>query len=355
MRRPFVAAACVGAILLAVLGTLEGAQPAFDPRSIKLPPGFTLTTYVTGTGFGPDADARGLPAIVSAAFDARGTLYLARTGNRLRSAASIYRIPTGGAAVTRDTEAQFLFGSPLPDPHDVAVSPSGEVFVSTTDPARGIGSVYRITASGQTELFAGGTPARGQRPMLRVPQGLAFDEAGNLHVIDEELAVVVKLDPAGRVLNPRVATNVGRGRTLTFDRRGFVWIGSDGPHYAPHEDISGAIYRATLPDWRLRRVHTGALPSGMSLSPGGNLFVAQRRAGRIFALTPEGRRVDFAAFGRGAALRTLAFPPDTEETRRAGMAGSLFVVVFPELDYPVREVVRSSGPFDEYVTAATRR
>lgn len=360
MTRPLAAVTCGLAMPVAILVTLEGAQRAFDPRAIKLPPGFTITTYATGTGFGPQPDARGLPALVSAAFDASGTLYLARTGNRLReiygtTAASIYRIPAGGATVTRETEAQYLFGPPLPDPQEVTAGPGGDVFVSTTDPAGRVGSVYRINAAGQAELFAGGPPPRGQQPALRVPQGLAFDEAGNLHVIDEQLATVTRLDPSGRVLNPRVATNLGRGRTLTFDPRGFVWIGSDGPHDSPHEDLSGAIFRASLPDWKVQRVLTGALPSGMSLSPGGNLFVAQRRSGRIFIVTPERRRINFASFGRGAALRTLVFPPDTEETRRAGLAGSLFVVVFPELDYPVREVIRISGPFDEYVQAAARR
>jgi sugar lactone lactonase YvrE len=333
------------------------ARAAFDPRSIVLPPGFTLSTYVSGTGFGPKANDRGIPAIVAATFDLRGNLYFARTSNRLqeiygRSDASVYRIPLGGATVTPETEAGFLLGPPLPDPHEVAVNKKGDVFVSASDQANGFGSVYRISPSGEAALFAGGASAPGSPPLLTDPQGIAFDEAENVYVIDEALGAIVKLDPHGSVLNPRLVSDLGRGRTLTFDARGRVWIGSDGPHNTPREDGSGIIFRASLPDWKLQRVHSGPLPSGMSLSPGGNLFVAQRRSGRIFALTPQGRRVEFASFGTGAALRTLAFSPVTPETRKAGIAGSLFVMVFPELDYPVREIIRISGPFDVYVVQA---
>jgi hypothetical protein len=53
-------------------------------------------------------------------------------------------------------------------------------------------------------------------------------------------------------------------------------------------------------------------------------------------------------------LRTLAFPPQNERTRRLGIAGDLFVMVFPMLDYPVREVIRISGPFDAYVERRAR-
>ncbi len=92
----------------------------------------------------------------------------------------------------------------------------------------------------------------------------------------------------------------------------------------------------------------------MSLSPGGNLFVAQRRSAKLFALTPKGRRVEFATFDDGATLRTLAFPPSSAATRKLGIARDLFVMVFPELDFPVREVIRISGPFDSYVKEAAR-
>ncbi|MCH8055078.1 MAG: hypothetical protein IH857_02845 [Deltaproteobacteria bacterium] len=349
-------------LALAVFCLLEGtAWSGFDIDGMKLPPGFTVSTYVTGTGFDPDRgrDARGIPAIVTLTFDLQGTLYLARTANRLREiygrdTASIYRIPPGGAKINPKNEGEFLFGPPLSDPDEAGVNRKGEVFVSTSDRSKGFGSVYRLSPSGRASLFAGGPPARGKPPLLKDPEGIAFDQAGHVYVVDDALGVVVKLDSEGNVLNPRFLSNVGRGRTLTYDPRGYLWIGSDGAHYTPHMDGSGKIYRVSLPNGKPKLLHTGPLPSGMSLSPGGNLFVAQRRSAKLFALTPEGKRVEFATFTGRSALRTLAFPPVTKETKKLGIAGDLFVIVFPMLDYPVREVIRISGPFDAYVKKASR-
>ena len=329
--------------------TAQAAGPGFDFAGMKLPPGFKATTYITGKGF----DARGvpgIPAIVTMTFDNAGNLYFARTANRLREiygseAARIYRIPAGPATITPEDEAKIVFGPPLPDPDELAVNAKGEVFVSTS--SGGAGSVYRLTSGGEAKVFAGG--AGGGSPLFKDPEGVAFDPAGNVYVADDDLGVIVKLDAGGKVIDPKFIPNIGRARVLTYDPRGFLWIGSDGPHDTPHMDGSGVIFRISLPDGKLRKLHSGPLPSGMSLSPGGNLFVAQRRSGKLFALTPEGKRVDFASFGRQAALRTLAFPPDTPATRRLGIAGDLFVMVFPQLDYPVREIIRISGPFDEFV------
>jgi sugar lactone lactonase YvrE len=357
---------------LNVLLLLGGAVPVvlllgrtvwggFDVDGMKLPPGFVVTTYVTGTGFDPNRsqNGRGIPAIVAFTFDREGTLYSARTANRLweiygRDTASIYRIPPGGAKITPQTESSFLFGPPLADPDEVAVNAKGEVFVSSSDRAREYGTVFRLTSSGRATLFAGGPPTSGNPPLLKDPEGIAFDQSGNAYVVDVDLGVVVRVDPDGKVLNPRFLTGIGRGRTLTFDPRGYLWIGSDGPHDTPHQDGSGRIYRALLPEGKVSLVHTGPLPSGMSLSPGGNLWVAQRRSGKLFALTPEGKRVEFASFTGESALRTLGFAPVTQETKQAGIAGDLFVMVFPMLDYPVREVIRISGPFDSYIEETRR-
>jgi len=341
--------------LSAPLIFLQAASAGFDPAGVKLPPGFKATPYVTGAKF--HEGQRGIPAVVSMAFHGDGTLYLARTANRLReiygqSAARIYRIPPGGASLTPRTEEKYLFGPALDDPDELGVNRQGTVFVSTSHPA-GYGSVYRLSSDGKPSLFAGG-PAASGKPLFKDPEGIAFDGDGNVYVIDNDLGVVVKIDPQGKVLNPRWLSGVGRGRTLTFDPKGDLWIGSDGPHDAEHIDRYGEIIRLQLSTGKREQVYSGALPSGMSFSPGGNLFVAQRRAHKLFVLTADGKRVEFASFTGRSALRTLAFAPVTEATRRLGIAGALFVMVFPMLDYPVREIIRISGPFDDFVSGAAR-
>lgn len=332
------------------------AGDGFNFNGMKLPPGFTATTYITAKGFdiNPGRNAPGLPAIVTINFDRQGNLYFARTANRLREIygsdkGPIYRIPVGPAKITKDTEKTIRFGPPLSDPDEMGINAKGEVFVSTMDRRTQIGSIYKLTPSGKASLFAGGatTPQ-----FFQDPEGIAFDEAGNVYVADDDLGRVVKLDPTGKILDPKFISGAERFRTLTYDPRGFLWVGSDGRHDAPHADGSGRIYRASLPDGKLKLLHEGPLASGMGLSPGGNLFSAQRRSGKLFALTPAGKHVEFATFRGQAALRTLAFPPDTAATRKAGIAGDLFVMVFPMLDYPVREIIRIKGPFDKFVNEA---
>ena len=347
---------CFAALLALFTTTAVAAGDGFDFKGMKLPPGFTATTYITAEGFDitPGKSAPGLPAIVTINFDGQGNLYFARTANRLReiygsNSGAIYRLPVGPAKITMATEKKIRFGPPLSDPDEMGVNATGEVFVSTMDRRTQVGSVYKLSPSGRATLFAGGA---GAPQLLQDPEGIAFDAAGNVYVADDDLGRVVKLDPKGMVLNPKFISGAERFRTLTYDPRGFLWVGSDGLHSSAHVDGSGRIYRASLPDGKLKLLHSGPLASGMGLSPGGNLFSAQRRSGKIFALTPEGKYVGFATFGGQSALRTLAFPPDNAATRKAGIAGDLFVMVFPMLDYPVREIIRIRGPFDKFVKEA---
>jgi hypothetical protein len=327
--------------------------PVAAAADLVLPPGFTARLYVTGDGFdaGSGRGVRGIPATSTLAVDHTGALYLARTGRRYQGGEGddllpLYRIPPGGARLHPDTETRYLYGPPLPNPQVGGIRSGREIFVTTFDRERRIGVLYRLV-DGRAELFAGGTPPAGARPLLRQPEGAAVDATGQIYVADRDQGAIVRFDRAGRVLDPRWVA-VLRPRTLAMDDRGTLWIGSDGSAEAPWQSGPGEIWRVGPPGVA-HLVLRGPMSAGIGPSPGGNLFVAERQAAVVFALTPDGRRVEFASFTDGDAPRSLGFAPVTPETRQAGLAGDLFVVVIRGGAWPVNEVVRISGPFDEFV------
>jgi sugar lactone lactonase YvrE len=331
--------------------TLLVGVPAL--AEMTLPPGFSAETYATGRGFDTsrERDSRGMPSLATLAFDHFGTLYLARIGARFRTGEAdelspIYRIPAGGARMTAETEARHLYGPPLLNPR-VGWGREGDVYVTTYDRDRKLGAVYRIR-DGRASLFAGGTPPTGTLPLFRTPEGVALDSSGNVYVVDREQGSVVKLDPSGKLLNPRFVTGVGRGGPLVIDAKDHLWIGSDGTAPTPFQDGSGQIWRAT-PDGALTLVLQGPIPSGLSASPGGAVFAVQRRANRIFVVTPEGQRIDFGIATDDTILRNLSFAPVTGETKKAGIGGNLFLVTSPRSNFAFSEVIRVAGPFDDFV------
>ncbi len=342
---------------IAILCTGLLAAPAWG--DLSLPPGFTAEVYVTGLGFqeGGERPARGIPAASTLGFDRAGALYLARTGSRFRTGdvddlSAVYRIPPGGARLTAETEARYFFGPPFRNPQVAAVRGPSEVWVTTYDTDRKLGALYRMV-DGHAALFAGGTPAPGAPPLLRPPAGVAVDAAGRVYVTDREQGTVIRLDAAGRLLDARYAS-VPRPRMLLFDEAGALWIGADGTAETPFQAGSGQIWRIGA-DGAPALVLEGPLPAAMSLSRAGALFVAQRRTGQVFVLTPEGKRIEFATATQGTILRGLAFAPVTPETQRAGIAGDLFVIAIPRQMWMINEVIRISGPFDDFVRTETRK
>jgi NHL repeat len=337
---------------------LTAAPPSTGRAEIALPPGFTVQIHVTGEGFDTDTarNARGIPSSASVIADGAGALYLARTGRRYSGGEfdylwPVYRIPQGGARITPKSEGRFLYGPPLTNAQLGAWRGGRELFVSTFDRDRRIGVVFRL-ADGRAELFAGGTPDPGQRPLLIQPEGVAVDGQGNVYVADREQGLVMRLDPEGRVLDPRYVT-ISRPRLVVVDGRGGLWIGGDGSAEAPWQSGPGEIWHVSAQGEPRLVVH-GPMAQGMSVSPDGDLFVADRRASQLFALSPDGTRVDLARFTEGDAPRGIAFAPVTPETRAAGIAGSLFVVVIRRSAWPVNEVIRISGPFSDHIRAGGR-
>ena len=344
-------------VWLGFLALLLLATPAL--ADVGLPQGFTSEVYVTGQGFDTSGErgVSGIPSVGTLGLDAAGTLYMSRTGARFRAGdveelSAIYRIPAGGARLTPDTENRYLYGPPLPNPQIGAVAARGPVWVTTYDRERRLGALYRFL-DGKPVLFAGGRPPAGAEPVLRHPEGVAIDSTGDLYVTDREEGAIVRLDARGNLVSRRHAT-ILRPRILTMDEAGNLWVGGDGTAETPFGTGSGEISRVT-PDGRVQSVLQGPLPASFSQSPGGALFVVQRRTGQLFALTPDGRRLDFATTRNGSFLRGLAFVPVTPETRKAGIAGDLFLVLVSRSLWLLNEVIRVSGPFDEWVRQEASR
>jgi NHL repeat len=340
----------VGLVVALVTATVPAAA------ELTLPPGFTAQVYVTGQGFDTSSDrgVYGIPAIGTLAFDGLGTLYLAKTGTRFRSGevedfSTIFRVPVGGARLTPESEARYHSGPPLRNPQIAAARGRGEVFLTTYDRDRKIGALYRMV-DGRPQLLAGGTPLGGAAPLLRHPEGVTFDTTGHIYVTDREQGVVVRLDRSGKTVRERYL-EVMRPRAVAADEAGHLWIATDGTAETPWQDGTGQLWRAA-PDGTLSLVLTGPLPGGIALSPTGTLFMSQRRAGKLFAVTPDGKRIDFGVGSDGTVIRTIAFAPVTPETRKAGIAGDLFVVAIPRQIWAINQVIRVSGPFDEFIRQA---
>jgi hypothetical protein len=339
------------ALALAVLLLM----PATAGAEMHLPPGFTAQVYVSGEGFDGSRVGVGIPSVASLAFDAKGTLYVARSGRRymggdVEDVWPVFRIPLGGGRLTRVTEPRFFYGPPLPNVQVGTTRGEHELLVTTYDRERGLGVLYRIV-DGRAELLAGGTPAPGTPPVLKQPEGVGRDAAGNLYVADRQQGAVLRLDATGRVLESRWLV-LSRPR-LVVARGERVWVAGDGDAEAPWQRGTGEIW-SSGPEGR-RLALRGPIAAGMDVSPDGHLFVADRQGARILAVGGDGTSTEFATFTDGDAPRALGWAPVSETTRRAGIAGDLFVVLIRRGAWSLNDIVRISGPFDELVRARLPR
>lgn len=324
-------------------------SPAAATADILLPPGFAVRVYVTGEGFETPTgtSSRGIPSTATLLVDGTGALYLARTGRRYSGGeyeylSPMYRIPAGGARLTPSTEARYFHGPPLINPQVGGDRGGREILVTTFDRDRRVGALYRL-AGGRARLVAGGTPEGGEQAVLVQPEGSAVDAAGSVFVADRERGVVLRLDSRGQILDPGYA-RVTRPRALAVDETNHLWIAGDGDAEAPWQPSPGQLWRVS-PDGERRLVLEGPRAQGLAPGPGGAVFVADRLASEIFAVMPDFKRVSLARFTEGQAPRGIAFVPDTAETRDAGLAGDLLVVVSRNGVFQLNEIVRISGPF----------
>jgi sugar lactone lactonase YvrE len=222
--------------------TLSGSRGQKVPVSVyKISPRGILTPFVhdiinpTGMAFGPDGEiyissrfdgrvyrataegtvtvfAGDLGVATGIAFDPQGYLYV---GDR---EGTIYRVNRTGVATVFATLAPSVAAFHL------ASDAQGNLYV-TNPSMSGYDAIHRITPQGEIQTFVGD---------LGRPQGIAFDDQGNLYVVaySRGQAGIMKITPQGEISHIVSGVNlVG----LALDPTGYMLVVS-----------TSAVYRLNL-------------------------------------------------------------------------------------------------------------
>jgi sugar lactone lactonase YvrE len=198
------------------------------------------------------AIATGLHQVDNPVFDASGNLYLTYSGSRGQQVpVSIFRVAAGGARES--------FSSSVTNPTSMAMSPDGELFVSS----RFEGAVYRLREDGTAETFASD---------LGIACGLAFTPDGTLYVGDRS-GTIFAVDKAGRTssfasLPSSVAAfHLAMGRDALYVS-------------APTLSARDGIYRIDFEGHVSLHADGFGRPQGLGFAPDGSLWVVEALAGR---------------------------------------------------------------------------
>lgn len=203
--------------------------------------------------------------------------------------------PSDTGATSIDYRTIRHAGPPFHFPTNVAVAPSGELYISD---GYGNARVHRFSAEGKL-LQSWGEPGTGPG-QFHVPHGIAVDRAGVVYVADRENSRLQLFSPAGEFLSEW--TDVVRPCEVAIDAAGWVYVAELGyrtgmwPGTKPPEsrslapqvtDASGALAgRESVPpqatDFRSRSERT-------TIAPGGRLSIFDS-TGKLLARWGGGER-----------------------------------------------------------------
>jgi sugar lactone lactonase YvrE len=270
-------------------------------------------TTLAGNPDGPassndgNGTAAGFNAPTALAYDGRGTLYIADTGNHtirkmvVETGAVTTLAGSPGINETRDGKGTLAHFNA---PSGVALDGAGNLFVAETK-----GQVIRkiVLADAMVTTLAGKASSPGSADGLggqarfSSPSGLTCDGAGNLYVADAGNCTVRQID-------------IATGRATTLAGEASVWEGRDGTGSGAHfkqpfalaMDSAGRLLVSDVPDNTVRRIelatkqvttivgHSGrwqtvpgplpayvSSPAGLAVLPSGDLVISDVEANVI--------------------------------------------------------------------------
>ena len=181
------------------------------------------------------------------------------------------------------------------------------LFVSGRD--GGGGEIFKFTWDGSQSIFASG---------LYMPSDLAFDNAGNLYVVDYMIlrggdaignAAIFKITPNG--MQTIFASRVTYASSLATDKAGNLFV-------ADYDN--GIIYQYKPTGSRATFASGLYHPVGMASDSAGNLFVADNSAGNIY----EGGIYKYKADGSRVTVAVLQ-PGDHPSDLALDSMGNLYM------------------------------
>jgi sugar lactone lactonase YvrE len=207
--------------------------------------------------------ADNLNPVANPAVDHFGNIYVTFSGQRGQ------RVPVSLYKITANYDVK-PFVTSLTNPSGLAVSPSGELFVS----CRNDGTIHRIAHDGRVEQWAEG---------MGIATGIAFDGAKNLYVGDRS-GTIFKISPSREVfvfatLEPSIAAY-----HLAFHPAGDLYV--TGPTTSSYD----RIVRITQGGEVLVFYRGLGRPQGIAFDRDANLYVAASLGGRrgIVRINPKG-------------------------------------------------------------------
>ncbi len=289
-------------LFVGALALLQACKPPFYPASNR---GFPRTAPVASPSPGaspspvplqsPAVQDNKLIVLISGlagpralALDARGSLYVADTGNN-----QIRRRAPAGAMENLGTSAGTP-SFPLDRPYGIAVTSEGKVFVANTDrnciEEIGADGSLRLTAGSEYPDFKDGAAnlARFRRPM-----GLALDQDGNLFVADTDNNRIRRIDAVTREVSTiagdgqpgmkdgnLVEARFNRPSGLAFDSRGNLFVADSMNDCVRKLDL--VMGEVTTPiDGRSQDRFPLNRPAGIAFDRKGDLFIADTFNSRI--------------------------------------------------------------------------